>query len=106
MKKEYWTLEEVIETVEIDADLLSELEEEGIVCPACNEKTSIKSFTGIDVEKMRIAKLLIEEMDVNNPGVEIILRMRQDMIDMRRQFDTILEDLAKQVRERLDRDSI
>ena len=100
--KEHWTLKEVVEIIEIDEVLLSELEEEGIVCPTCHENASTKNFTRLDVEKMRIAKLLIEDMDVNHPGVEIILRMRQDMIDMRQQFDTILENLVRQVKEKLD----
>ena len=47
------------------------------------------------MEKLRIAKLLMEEMEVNLPGVEIILRMRHDMIAMRAQFDAILDDLAE-----------
>ena len=40
-------------------------------------------------------------MDVNLAGVEVILRMRQMMFDMRKQFDVILEDLAQQLREKL-----
>ena len=40
-------------------------------------------------------------MGVNLPGVEVILRMRQMMFDMRRQFDEILEDLAQEFQERL-----
>jgi hypothetical protein len=31
--------------------------------------------------------------------VDIILRMRQSMFEMRRQFDSILEDLAKHFQE-------
>ncbi|MFC1892344.1 chaperone modulator CbpM [Thermodesulfobacteriota bacterium] len=106
MKKEYWTLEEVVETIEIDEVLLSELEEEGIVCPTCHANESSKSFSRIEVEKVRIAKQLIEEMDVNPPGVDIILRMRQNMIDMRKQFDSILEDLARQMKKRFDQNNI
>jgi hypothetical protein len=30
--------------------------------------------------------------------VDIILRMRQSMFEMRRQFDSILEDLAQHIR--------
>jgi hypothetical protein len=39
---------------------------------------------------------------VNLPGVEIILRMRQNMFEMRRQFDEILEDLARQLKQDLN----
>jgi hypothetical protein len=40
-------------------------------------------------------------MGVNLPGVEIILRMRQMIFDMRRQFDEILDDLAQEFQGRL-----
>ncbi len=99
-------MEEIVEVIEIDEALLSELEEEGIVCPTFAEKASIKHFSSTDVERMRLAKLLIEEMEVNLPGVEIVLRMRQNMIDMRKQFDSILEDLVRQVKERFNQNNI
>jgi hypothetical protein len=43
-------------------------------------------------------------MGVNLPGVEVILRMRQMMFDMRRQFDEILDDLAQEFQGRLKRE--
>jgi len=51
-----------------------------------------------ELDKLRLVKVLMEEMEVNLPGVEVILRMRQNMLQMRRQFDDILEDLAIQVK--------
>lgn len=99
MPKEYWTVEEVQEIIEIDEDFITDLEREEIICPTCPEGQSAKRFSESDLERMRLAKTLMEDMDVNLPGIEIILRMRQDMIDMRRQFDRILEDMARQIKE-------
>ncbi len=97
MKKEYWTFREVIETFEIHESFLEELMKEDIVCPEKKDTSAPEVFHCYEVEKLRIAKTLIEEMDVNLPGVEIILRMRQTMIDMRQQFDSILEDLVRTI---------
>lgn len=97
MKKEYWTIREVVEIFEVDEGFLRELEEEEIVCPSCPEDPSEKVFYLSEMEKLRIAKILSEEMGVNLAGVEIILRMRQTMFEMRKQFDEILEDMAKQL---------
>ena len=66
--------------------------DEDIVCPTCREGASSQLFSAGELEKLRLAKILVEEMDVNLPGVEVILRIRQNMIDMRRQFDDILEE--------------
>jgi len=94
MVKEYWTTTEVIELFQVEERFLNRLEEEDIVCPECGERPSDKAFSAGELEKLRLAKLLVEEMGVNLPGVEIILHMRQSMFDMRTQFDTILEDVA------------
>jgi len=71
------------------------------VCSVCREGSPSKLFSAVELEKLRIAKLLVEDMEVNLSGVEIILRMRQDMIDMRNQFDAILEELRGHFEERL-----
>lgn len=103
MPKEFWTLTEVIEIFEIDEGFLSDLEEEEIVCPVFSQDSPRKLFSENDLAKLRLAKILSEEMGVNLPGVEIILRMRQMMFDMRSQFDDILDDLVRNLRETLEK---
>ena len=101
MNKEFWTVTEIIESFEIDEVFLVTLEREEIVCPACTRKAQPKLFTATDMEKIRLAKILTEEMGVNLAGVEVILRMRHNMFEMRKQFDSILEELAKNVNDTL-----
>lgn len=100
MRKEFWTVTEVVEYFEIDEGFLTDLEGEEIIRPVRREDFSVKVFSLSEMEKLRVAKILVEEMGVNLEGVEIILRMRKTMIDMRNQFDAILEDVARQVQER------
>jgi len=104
MAKELWTVTEVLEFFQVEESFLKSLEEEEIVCPACDEGLSSRLFDPHELEKLRLAKILMEEMEVNLSGVEVILRMRQNMIEMRRQFDAILEDLARHLKENLGRD--
>ena len=101
MTKEYWTVSEVIEIFQMDENTISYLEEEEIVCPECFDAHPFKRFSAVELDKLRLVKVLMEDMDVNLPGVEVILRMRQSMIQMRQQFDDILEDLAGQLKESL-----
>jgi MerR family transcriptional regulator/heat shock protein HspR len=101
MDKEFWTVAEVVDLFEVEEHFLEDLEEEEVLFPICRDEPSSKVFTASELEKLRLAKILVEEMGVNLPGVEIILRMRQTMFDMRKQFDDILEDLALQLRERV-----
>ncbi len=96
MTKEYWTSTEIIKIFQVDESFISELVDWDIVCPTCSGDSQNRVFSAHDMEKLRIAKILVEEMDVNLPGVEIILRMRQNMIAMRKQFDDILEEIQRQ----------
>ncbi len=102
MDKEFWTLTEVEEIFEVDERFLQELEQEDVLGPVCRDEPSDKVFGASELEKIRLAKILVKEMGVNLAGVEIILRMRQMMFEMREQFDDILEDFARQIRERLN----
>ena len=105
MAKEFWTITEVVELLEIEENFLLELEEEEVICPVCRDKPPKKLFTSFDLERLRLAKALVEDMGVNLAGVEVILRMRQNMMEMRRQFDAILEDLAQEIQETFRRGS-
>ncbi|MFC1851328.1 chaperone modulator CbpM [candidate division CSSED10-310 bacterium] len=97
MKKKSWTITEVIETFQVEPKFLDDLEKEDIVCPEFCGHKQIKEFTAYELEKLRVAKLLVEEFGVNLPGVDIILRMRLNIFEMRNQFDVILADMAKQM---------
>jgi len=99
MDKKFWTVAEVLEIFQIDERFLAELEGEEVICPTCRESPPVKLFSSVELEKVRFAKNLIDDMGVNLAGVEVALRMRQSMIDMRKQFDAILEDLARQLRD-------
>ncbi len=104
MAKEFWTVKEVIEFFEVDERFLSDLEQEELVYTQCHGEFSEKVFPSRELEKLRLAKILVDEMGVNLAGVEIILRMRQTMFDMRKQFDAILEDLAEEIQRKLTED--
>lgn len=105
MSEQFWTVTEIIESFEIDEGFLVNLEREEIICPTCNKKAQDKLFTTSDIERIRLAKILIEDMGVNLPGVEVIIKMRQNMFEMRKQFDSILEDLAKTLNDTLKKRS-
>jgi MerR family transcriptional regulator/heat shock protein HspR len=93
MDKEFWTTTEALEFFEVEENFLFELEDEEIICPRCFQGSDTKHLSIEEMEKVRMAKILCEEMGVNLSGVQVVLHMRQQMVEMRRQFDAILEDL-------------
>jgi MerR family transcriptional regulator/heat shock protein HspR len=88
-----------VELFEVDEEFIADLEEEEVVRPIFREKPPAKLFSSRDLERLRVAKTLMAEMGVNLAGVEVVLRMRQNLIEMRKQFDAILEDVAQHLKE-------
>lgn len=103
MEKEVWTVKEVIRVLNIDEGFVAALEREQIITVIRDETRGGELIPRPEIDKIRIAKTLVEDMDINLPGVEVILTMRQNMIDMRRQFDDILKDLAQELQSRIGR---
>lgn len=48
------------------------------------------------VELARVTHTLVRELEVNWPGVEIVLRMRSELIDTRRQVAELLRVLGSE----------
>jgi MerR family transcriptional regulator/heat shock protein HspR len=53
-----------------------------------------------DAERVRLVQLLTSDLDVNLPGVEVILHMRETMVAMQRQVQEILEAVVAEMRAR------
>ena len=52
-----------------------------------------------DAENARLVLMLLNELDVNLPGAEVIVHMRAEMLAMARQFGRILETLVDELRQ-------
>jgi MerR family transcriptional regulator, heat shock protein HspR len=95
----YVKLQEVCTTLQVDSDLLNLLLGEGLIeVKHTLEDDVVISFE--DAERLRVAAMLLREMEVNLAGVEIILHMREELVAMQQQFHQILETLAEELRRR------
>ncbi|MFH1672949.1 MAG: chaperone modulator CbpM [Pseudomonadota bacterium] len=103
MEKRYYTVTEVLKFFQIKKEFLDDLEREEIICSTYLEAEHTNVFELCEVEKIRVIKTMIEDLGVNLPGVEVILHMRQEMIAMRKQFDQILDHIAREAKKDLGR---
>jgi len=101
MTQQYYLRKEVLEIFELDERFLDLLEAEDLIQAASVEFTSERVFPADQVERIRIVSNLVHDLEVNLPGCEVILEMRENMIRMQRQFDAILETLVAELRNRL-----
>ena len=102
MAVEYWTLEEVKTQLHVSDEFITELESEQIVTVILHPQKHVRAISTQELDKVRLASVLIKEMDVNLAGVEVILNMRSTMLEMRRQMDRILKHVVEEVRKNLE----
>jgi DNA-binding transcriptional MerR regulator len=97
----HWVrLTEVCTQLQVDEDLLRVVRDEGLLeIRQTSESEAVISPE--DAERLRLIRILMRELDVNVPGVEVILHMHADLCSMQRQFDTILQTLIGELRQRI-----
>ncbi|MBI4962650.1 MAG: hypothetical protein HY913_05175 [Desulfomonile tiedjei] len=103
MADEYYYRKQIIEIFDLEEGFLAELEREELVRSVEVETSSERVFPVDQVERLRIISNLVRDLEVNLPGVEVILSMRENMILMQRQFDKIIETLVVELKGRIDR---
>lgn len=97
MSSKYVPLTEAAERLGRSADFIEALAREGLVeLKRTLDDVVVISSEGL--ERIRFITLLTEELEVNLPGAEVILHMRDDMIAMQRQFDEILASVVDELK--------
>lgn len=100
MTLRYVRLTEVCERLAIDDALLHAVCEEGLV--EVKQSSEAEAVISAEhAERLRLIAVLVRELDVNLPGVEVILHLRDDLYSRQRQFDEILHALVAELRQRM-----
>ena len=97
MSSKYLPLSEAAARLGCTADFIERLEREGLI-DLKRTLDDVQVISADAIERVRFITLLTEELEVNLPGAEVILHMRDDMIAMQRQFDEILANLVDEVK--------
>jgi MerR family transcriptional regulator, heat shock protein HspR len=95
MKKQF-SLEEVIRIFGISKYTICRIEAEGFI-QVRREQDGCRTFSADDLERIRLIVELSRDLGVNWAGVEVILHMRERMMDMQRQLDEIFRDLGRRM---------
>ena len=94
------TIGMVAQMLDLHQQTLRKYEEEGLVSPD-RTKGGTRMYSRSDVERLRVIVSLSRELGVNLAGVEVIFRMREQLEEMNRMLDLILQQLDPPVREQL-----
>jgi hypothetical protein len=75
-----YTYQHLVELLDGDNELIARLVEEGEIVQRDDDVVLV------DVDRVLLARTLVRELEVDWPGVEIILRMRDDLVAARRRI--------------------
>jgi len=96
MPRKFLRITEVVKICGVDEEFVIRLEREKVIYPIV--RRSRKLYPLDQVDRVRVARLLIEEMGVNLEGAEVALHMREQMIAMQRQFNELLRLLGRELK--------
>lgn len=94
------TIGAVAQMLEIHQQTLRKYEEEGLIAPRRSEGGT-RMYSLEDVERLRAILTLTRDLGLNLAGVEIVLRMRDELSEMRRTMDTVIGELDEPLRGRV-----
>jgi MerR family transcriptional regulator/heat shock protein HspR len=96
MARKHLRIQEIIKICRVNRDFILSLEREEVIHPVIRQKEKLYPLDQVD--RIRVARLLVEEMGVNLEGAEVVLHMREQMIAMQRQFNEILRLLTQRLK--------
>jgi hypothetical protein len=76
-----YTYQHLLELVDGDDELIARLVEEGEIV-----RRDDGDIVTLDVERVLVARTLLRELEVDWPGIEVILRLRDELLRARRRI--------------------
>lgn len=93
----YFTIGTVARLCKIHPQTLRLYEKEGLLCPK-RSKGNTRFYSEEDLERIRLIRMLTEELRVNLAGVEIILGMREKVAEMQNQMQTFIQQFIEKIK--------
>jgi len=96
MARKYFRISEVISVCSVSEDFVRGLEHEKLITSITRKNEKVYSLDQVD--RIRVAHSLIDELGVNLEGVEVALHMREQIVQMRRQMEELLNRFEARLR--------
>jgi hypothetical protein len=94
----FYTRKQLVEMLETDEGFLLSLEREEIIASDAPSDAA-GEFSERMLERARVARNLVADLDVNLPGAAIIVRLREEVAELRRRLTDVLGELDRRARD-------
>src|ERR671928_1608577 len=88
MTERYYTIKIAAELCGMHEQSLRMYERRGLIAPR-RSPGNIRRFSDEDVEQIRFIKRLVDDLGVNLAGVEVILHLRQQLIEAQQELSAL-----------------
>lgn len=96
MAEQYYSIRVAAELCGMHEQSLRLYERRGLVAPS-RTQGNMRRFSDADIEQIRFIKRLVDDLGVNLAGVEVIIHMRQQLMEAQRELEELrAEVLGKQ----------
>jgi MerR family transcriptional regulator/heat shock protein HspR len=99
MEDRFYTIKIAAELCGMHEQSLRMYERRGLIAPQ-RSPGNIRHYSDADVDRIRFIKRLVDDLGVNLAGVEVILHMRQQLVDAQRELEALRREYADAVGER------
>ncbi|MCA9773775.1 MAG: MerR family transcriptional regulator [Myxococcales bacterium] len=93
--RKYFRITEVTKICGVDEGFVLRLEHEELVVPVIRRREKVYPIDQVD--RVRVAHILMEELGVNLAGIEVALNMRQQMARMQQDFEGTIRALLERL---------
>ncbi len=94
--KKIYYIHQVIEETNLDENELKEIEKEGLIEIRIENET--RYFYDEDVEKLKLIKRLKDDLELNLAGIDVVLNMREKLIELQENFREFIETLKEELK--------
>jgi MerR family transcriptional regulator/heat shock protein HspR len=91
MEEHFYTISVAAELCGMHEQSLRMYERRGLVTPQ-RSAGNVRRFSDADIEHIRFIKRLVDDLGVNLAGVEVILHMRQQLLEVQQELDTLRQE--------------
>jgi MerR family transcriptional regulator, heat shock protein HspR len=88
MTERFYTIRVAAELCGMHEQSLRLYERRGLITPN-RTRGNARRFTEADIEQIRFIKRLVDDLGVNLAGVEVIIHMRQQLLEAQRELDAL-----------------
>ena len=87
-----YTYQRLLELVEGDSDLIEHLLDEGVIERGEGDRVMV------DVDVVLVARTLWRDLDVEWPGIEVVLHLRAQLVEAQRRIAELEAELGREPR--------